>query len=219
MTQRFALVFSLLLAMTLALPALAQDEPTTDRAADPTADSDTSATTSQAESDLTQKADEYKSAFKTKMTGADHADCPCPACPMNKEHKAAMSGKDMDAHQKQMHLLMNAEISKLDPAAILAMEDELNLTQEQRDKLHQIRSDAHRETAELLNEEQEQKLANLPADEFSFQEVHSDMVAQAHPEEADTIEPLDERPSETAQTDRGVGVESPGSTPVPGEAR
>jgi len=115
--------------------------------------------------------------------------CPCPMCPLHDkaahakaaggDKAAEMTAKSDDAQTQQTEMLLNAELSKNDPAAVLAMRDEIQLTPEQAARIEQIQRQARDEVQSILNAEQKQELASLPEEAASFRSVHDQMVSRS----------------------------------------
>jgi hypothetical protein len=112
-----------------------------------------------------------------KMMGAkEHnaENCPCPYCPLKSGAKGASAEQT-----EQMNMLMNAQLSKDDPAAVLAMRDTLKLTPEQTQQLQQLQTENRQKVESILNADQKTNLAKLPAEATSMKTMHQEMMAKA----------------------------------------
>ena len=95
------------------------------------------------------------------------AGCPCPWCTMAHASKAA--DKDEAAKATGMspammmccRMMMRAAIDPQDPAALLALKDDLGLTDEQTDKLQAIVQETRQQAAAVLTPAQKEKLKGL----------------------------------------------------------
>ncbi len=175
MNRAFSLVTVLAFALMLAPLAVAQQEPESVPQAGTAFENPSPHQPETAPPTASDIAAKSEHAAKLK---AAHAECPCPMCPLNKDKTAALGeSADFDDADQTHMIFMQTRVSTSDPGVILAMADELRLTEDQKQKLHDIQRESRKEVKEVLNEEQRQMLSGLPQDEFSWRNMHDDMMA------------------------------------------
>ena len=109
-----------------------------------------------------------------KKEGGEEQMCQCPMCSMaeasrEKEEAGAGEAADRlkkmgmsDAMMKRCQMMMKARVEPTDPGALLALKDELELSEEQVKKLEKIAEKARDRAKALLTETQQKKLEELP---------------------------------------------------------
>jgi hypothetical protein len=89
---------------------------------------------------------------------------------------AMMKGmKDMKGMMMRCKMMMDAKVQKTDPAGLLALKDELQLTDAQVMRLGEIAAAARRQADVVLTDEQRQKLAGMAGKAQSMAEMHQHM--------------------------------------------
>ncbi len=73
-------------------------------------------------------------------------------------------------------MMMNMEVKPTDPAALLALKDKLELTEEQIDRLEKIREQAREQTEGLLTAEQKKQLEPLQKMPGTCMAMHQEMM-------------------------------------------
>jgi len=111
---------------------------------------------------------------KKKEEGGEKQMCRCPMCSMaeaSREKEKDEAGeaterlKKMgmsDAMMQRCQMMMKARVEPTDPAALLALKDELELSEQQVKKLERIAEKARDRAKALLTEAQQKKLEELP---------------------------------------------------------
>ena len=75
------------------------------------------------------------------------------------------------------HMMMNATLTRNDPAAILGLQKQLALTDDQVAKLQALRTKSDAEARALLTADQRTQLQNLPAGPESMAQMYGQMTA------------------------------------------
>lgn len=73
-------------------------------------------------------------------------------------------------------MMMQAQLTPGDPAALVASKDQLKLTEDQVKKLQAIQEQARKNAAAVLNDEQKQQVANVPAKPDTCMGMHQHMM-------------------------------------------
>ena len=109
--------------------------------------------------------------------------CTCPMCQMG---RARGQGRAMEMRMKQAgvpdetmtraRMLMRAKIHPADPQGLLALQNELGLTDEQKQSLENIIDSAQEQALGVLNAEQWEKVRELKPRAASMMEMHRMMM-------------------------------------------
>lgn len=83
-----------------------------------------------------------------------------------------------DPMQMRRKMLMGMQVSTDDPSAILALKSDLNLTQDQVDKIQKIEDNARKCTRDILNDSQKQQLSSLEGTPQSMVSMCRQMAQQ-----------------------------------------
>ena len=83
-----------------------------------------------------------------------------------------------DPMQMRRKMLMGMQVSTDDPSAILALKSDLNLTQDQVDKIQKIQDNARKCTRDILNDSQKQQLSSLEGTPQSMVSMCRQMAQQ-----------------------------------------
>ena len=73
-------------------------------------------------------------------------------------------------------MLMQSQVSPYDPTSLLAVADQLQLTQEQQDQLQAMNKDIRQQAQELLTQEQQQRLQEAPQEPMTCMRMHKRMM-------------------------------------------
>lgn len=109
---------------------------------------------------------------------AKPAEQPAPK-PAEKPAEAKPMPMQMPPGMKmRFQMMMNLRVSPNDPGAVLALRDQLHLTDQQVIELDRIVAQAHEKTAALLTREQKEKLEPLARTPETGREMHEQMMQQ-----------------------------------------
>lgn len=113
----------------------------------------------------------------------------CPKCGMTLKKMSATSGTmgmmgmqegqgspQMEGMMARHQMLMQAQLSKSDPAALLSIRDKLKLTDEQVSKLESLARETGQKAGTLLTDEQRKTLAAIPEEPKSVMAMCSQMM-------------------------------------------
>jgi len=99
--------------------------------------------------------------------------------PGNQQPQGAGPGGRMGWMSPEMRtkcqMMMQTQILPNDPAALLALRDQLKLTEDQIGKLQAISDQARKDAAAVLNDQQKQQVANIPAMPDTSVGMHQNM--------------------------------------------
>ncbi|MGD2176020.1 MAG: heavy metal-binding domain-containing protein [Candidatus Brocadiaceae bacterium] len=90
------------------------------------------------------------------------------------ESMAGMMGK-MHGMMMRCRMMMDARTQKTDPVGLLALRDQLELSEEQVSELQQIVETARQEAERVLTEQQKEKLEAMPDQPHSMMQMHRRM--------------------------------------------
>jgi hypothetical protein len=138
---------------------------------------------------------EEKNEMKKEWMGKENEGmCRCPMCQMaeaSREEGEAKPEKARDEGQQgkmmqqmgmskgmmdRCRMMMRAQLDPADPAAILAMKDELGLSEEQIRKLQQMAEATRSQAKGVLTEEQKKKLQQMPKEPRCPMDMHEMMM-------------------------------------------
>ena len=89
-------------------------------------------------------------------------------------------GHDMGQMSPEMktkcQMMMQAQLTPSDPSALVALKDQLKLTEDQVKKLQAIQEQARKDAAAVLNDEQKQQVAKIPATPDTSTGMHQQMM-------------------------------------------
>lgn len=88
-----------------------------------------------------------------------------------------MEGMKMSGPMKLRHqMMMNMEVTPQDPAALLALKDQLKLTDEQTNRLQAILAQARQQAGQVLTDQQKAQLQPLEKLPKTMTEMHNQMM-------------------------------------------
>lgn len=79
---------------------------------------------------------------------------------------------------QQGRMIMHAELSRDDPAALLGMKEQLKLSDDQSKRLQAIEQRARAEAKAVLDQSQQSQVSKLPDGASSMAQMHRQMMAQ-----------------------------------------
>jgi hypothetical protein len=112
--------------------------------------------------------------------GMGHGMMNCPMAMMGKteaEHAAAMRRMGMSENQ-MLHakMMMNTQIDPQDPHALLALKDQLKLTDDQVQKLNDLTAKMQQESSSLLTDDQKKMLEPMKGMPGTMMQMHEKMM-------------------------------------------
>ncbi len=81
----------------------------------------------------------------------------------------------MHGMMMRCQMMMGAQIQKTDPVGLLALKEELELSEDQVGKLRQIAQTARQEAKAVLTDEQKEELEAIPDEPQSMMQMHRHM--------------------------------------------
>ncbi len=81
----------------------------------------------------------------------------------------------MHGMMMRCQMMMGAQIQKTDPVGLLALKEELELSEDQVGKLRQIAQTARQEAEAVLTDEQKEELEAIPDEPHSMMRMHRHM--------------------------------------------
>ncbi|MEZ5275545.1 MAG: hypothetical protein R3F07_04095 [Opitutaceae bacterium] len=81
------------------------------------------------------------------------------------------------AMMKEARMMMRADLSTNEPSMLLGSKDELGLTDKQVNDLKKLQKSMGKKARAILTEDQQKNLAELPSDNTSMMQMHSQMMA------------------------------------------
>jgi hypothetical protein len=163
---------------------------------------------------------------KEGKKGGEKQMCRCPMCSMaeaSRDEEKAAAGeaaerlKKMgmsDAMMKRCHIMVKARVESADPAAILALKNELELSEQQVKKLEKIAEKARDRAKALLTETQQKKLEELPDKPDCSEDMQCKMVDMVRKESGDQKK---EQRDEGEERQEAEEAKSNGHEPKEGE--